>query len=226
MDKKRLINEAYTDALRKKLEKARTSYEIAKKDTIEAEGRMVTRYDSTKTETAWLADGYLKEVKELEQCIKNIIEKKEFANISDLVSVDLISNSEFEKNIQYTLCRKEKNISENLMINIIGSIPGDVIIIEEKKQHKEYHIKDIQKGNHTGKVAIGSVVTLLDDYGDREQYYIVNHIGGMEIEIDNAAVFCISKQTPIAKVLLGREKGEEIVLSINGDEKFLIEDII
>lgn len=226
MDKKKLVHEAYINALKKKLEKAKNSYEIAKKDTIEAEGRMVTRYDSTKTETAWLADGYLKEVKELEKCIKDAADKKEFANISDLVSADIVNSTGFEKNVKYVLCRTEKNLSEILLINIIGSVPGDIISIEEKKQHIEYHIREIQKRNNTGKVAIGSIVTLLDDYGDREQYYIVNYIGGMEIQVNDTTIFCISKQTPIAKILLGREKGEKILISIHGDEQFLIEEIV
>lgn len=227
MDKKELVREAYINALEKKLEKARISYEIAKKDTIEAEGRMVTRYDSTKTETAWLADGYLKEVKELEQCIANMREKKVFANISDLVFADLVSGSGYEKTVQYTLSRTEPlEMQESLLMNILGSIPGDIILAEENKQHMEYHIKEIQKGNHKGKVAIGSIVTLLDDYGDKEQYYIVNYIGGMEIEVKGEDIFCISKQTPIAKAMLGKEKGEEVVLFAHGEERFRIEEIL
>lgn len=227
MDKKELVREAYINALEKKLEKARTSYEIAKKDTIEAEGRMVTRYDSTKTETAWLADGYLKEVKELEQCISDMREQKMFANISDVVFADLVSSSGYEKTVQYTLSRTESlEMPESLLMNLLGSIPGDIILAEKNKQHAEYHIKEIQKGSHKGKIAIGSIVTLQDDYGDKEQYYIVNYIGGMEVEVEGEDIFCISKQTPIAKAMLGKEKGEEVVLCVHGEERFRIEEIL
>ena len=59
MIEKQLVKKAYVCALEQKLTKAKNSYEIAKRDTIEAEGRMITRYDSMKTETAWLADGFL-----------------------------------------------------------------------------------------------------------------------------------------------------------------------
>lgn len=69
--------------------------------------------------------------------------------------------------------QNRKNLSEILLINIIGSVSGDIILIEEKKQHIEYRIREIKKRNNTGKVAIGSIVTLLDDYGDRERYYII-----------------------------------------------------
>ena len=51
---KERVKESYLKMLKAKLEEEIKSYEIAKKDTIEAEGRMVTRYDSTKTETGWL----------------------------------------------------------------------------------------------------------------------------------------------------------------------------
>ena len=50
---KERVKENYLKMLKEKLEEEIKSYEIAKKDTIEAEGRMVTRYDSTKTETGW-----------------------------------------------------------------------------------------------------------------------------------------------------------------------------
>lgn len=227
MNKKEMVHEAYIIAIKKKLAKAQTSYEIAKKDTIEAEGRMVTRYDSTKTETAWLADGYLKEVKELQQCIAAIQEGKEFANISDKVSIEIIIGTKYEKTVEYILSRTEKPvISENLLLNIIGSSVGDVISVEENRQHVEYHIKAIEKGDPEGKVSVGSMVTLLDEYGEREEYYIVNNVGGMEINTENLCVFCISKQTPIAKALLGRGKGEEIIISVNSEEKFLIENIL
>lgn len=227
MSKKEMVHKAYIEALKNKLAKAQNSYEIAKKDTIEAEGRMVTRYDSTKTETAWLADGYLKEVKELQRCIADLQEGKQFANISDQVSIDIMIGMEYEKTVKCVLSRTEKQlISEEILLNIIGSTVGDVISVEENKQHVEYHIKTIQKGDAKGVAAVGSIVTLLDSYGDRDEYYIVNYVGGMEVSAEKSDIFCISKQTPIAKALLGRKKGEEITISVNGGEKFLIEEII
>lgn len=71
---------------------------------------MVTRYDSTKTETAWLADGYLKEVKKLEKCIKDAADKKKFANISDLVSADIIDSTGFEKKLNMCFAKQKKFI--------------------------------------------------------------------------------------------------------------------
>lgn len=227
MNKKEIVHEAYIEALKKKLEKARTSYEIAKKDTIEAEGRMVTRYDSTKTETAWLADGYLKEVKELDKCIADVQEGRQFANISDRVSIEIIVGTEYEKTVEYVLSRAEQSgLSEDLLLNIVGSAVGDVVSVDENKKHIEYHIKAIEKGDPKGKISVGSVVSLSDDCGDREEYYIVNSVGGMEVNAEGSNVFCISRQTPIARAMLGKGKGEEVVIVVGGEEKFLIEDIL
>ena len=82
--------------LKEKLEEEIKSYEIAKKDTIEAEGRMVTRYDSTKTETGWLAAGYLELVNMLKKSIENFEQERRYINIGDLVTIDLFQNNRCE----------------------------------------------------------------------------------------------------------------------------------
>lgn len=48
----------------------------------------------------------------------------------------------------------------------------------------------------------------------------------MEVEVEGEDIFCISKQTPIAKAMLGKEKGEEVVLCVHGEERFRIEEIL
>ncbi len=226
MDKKGLARQAYIKALEKKLEKARNSYEIARKDTIEAEGRMVTRYDSTKTETAWLADGYLKEVKELEHCIESMAHGREYANLSDKVSIDRITGAGYEKTLEYILARDgEQRIPEHLFISVIGSVPGDVISVEENKQHVEYQVRTIEKGKTDERAAIESIVTVEDEYGDEDQYFIVNHVGGVEVEAEGNLIFCVSKQAPIAKALLGRKKGEQVVIDLGKEQTFLVKDV-
>ena len=46
---KKKVREAYLSCLMEELAHARRGHAEAKRDTIAAEGRMVTRYDSTKT---------------------------------------------------------------------------------------------------------------------------------------------------------------------------------
>lgn len=225
MLQKQLVRERYITELERKLEWARRSYEIAKKDTIEAEGRMITRYDSTKTETAWLADGYLKEVKELEQCIENMKIKKEFANITDTVFLDLLIHTEYQGTFQYSLSRTGKDkIPEELFIGILGSMVGDSVIVKNRNnQQTEYRLKKIVKGSGDMLVGIESLVSVTDDEGDSD-YYITNYLGGMTLEMEEGEVFCVSKETPIAKALLGRKKGESTTMSMKEGMCFLIKD--
>ena len=73
MDKDIVIKK-YVEFLNEQLKLTNKSFENTKKEMIEAEGRMVTRYDSTKTEVAWLANSLLVKKKNLEDAIerKNI----------------------------------------------------------------------------------------------------------------------------------------------------------
>ncbi len=215
--KKQVVQEAYLDRLRQKLEKAKNSYEIAKNDTIEAEGRMVTRYDSTKTETAWLADGYLKDVKELEKCIRDMEQGREFADISDTVFLDLLINTEYQETVSYELSRTgEGKIPENLLVDIVGCFVGDSVFVKDGIRQIEYRLKEIKKKGGDRSVSIGSLVQVEDEYG-ASFYYITNYFGGIDVDLDGEEVFCISKQTPIAKELLGRKQGERFMVAVNGD---------
>mgnify|MGYP001082383142 CR=1 FL=1 len=220
---KEQLKEAYIKAIEKKLEKAKASYEMAKNDTIEAEGRMVTRYDSSKTETAWLADGCLREVKELEKYINNLRNNKAFANISDTVFADLIKNNEYQKTEKIVLL-KTKEISNVFIDAFLGSTVGDMVVVEKDRKYFEYQIKKLEKGCCKDIVSIGSVVTLLDEFGEKEIYYIVNYIGGMDIIVEEKNLFCISHQTPLAKMLLGKSKGDKVIVSENtGAEMFIVD---
>lgn len=85
---KKKVREAYLSCLMEELAHARRGHAEAKRDTIAAEGRMVTRYDSTKTEVGWLADGFLKDVRELEKCILEANEGTWFRETGETVGID------------------------------------------------------------------------------------------------------------------------------------------
>ena len=85
---KKKVREAYLSCLMEELAHARRGHAEAKRDTIAAEGRMVTRYDSTKTEVGWLADGFLKDVRELEKYILEANEGTWFRETGDAVGID------------------------------------------------------------------------------------------------------------------------------------------
>lgn len=225
MIERELIRQAYLKEVKEKLKRAKSSYEIAKKDTIEAEGRMVTRYDSTKTETAWLADGYLEEVKELEKCISYIEKNIEFANVSDIVVLDLYKNSVYQKSLEYELSRKGKNsIFENLFVNFLGCLQGDTIIINENNCQVEYYVNSIKKIADKSVIRIESLVTVTDEYGDCN-YYITNYRGGIDLRVGNEEIYCVSKQTPIAKALLGKKRGDNIIVPTRDKTEYVIKDL-
>lgn len=218
-----MIKKAYIEAIEKKLERARRSYDIAKNDTIEAEGRMITRYDSTKTETAWLADGYLKEVKELEQCIEKFQTEHIFANIFDTIQVDLISNGEYQKTENYTLIPDdESKVPKYLFSALIGRTVDETVIFTDNRQCIEYHVRKIQKGNHEGVIAINSVVVLEDEYGDIDKYCIINYIGGIQTEVKGETIYFVSKDAPIAQALFGKREKEVITVLLKENITFKI----
>ncbi len=63
IDKRELFN-LVIENIEMSLLEIKGYFEGSKKDVIEAEGRMKTRYDTTRTERAWLADAYSKRYEE------------------------------------------------------------------------------------------------------------------------------------------------------------------
>ena len=222
--KANLKNE-YIKVIQEKLDKARISYEIAKKDTIEAEGRMITRYDSTKTETAWLADGYLKNVKELESIIEKLHQNIEIANFGDSIKVDKYQKNEFAGIEIIELNKELLQYKKDFFIHSIGATVNDSIIEEVNKEYVEYYVREIISGNNDGSICLNSLVGLKSEDGYIDYYYLVNYLGGVEINVDGEAVFCISKQTPIALSLLGRKVGDRVKPNPDNDFVYTVNSI-
>lgn len=207
---KELLYEEYLKALGKKLEKSRTSYEIAKKDTIEAEGRMITRYDSTKTETAWLADGYLKEMKELERIISSIQKNEDVVNFGDCIEIDIYIKDKFVEKKEFFLNVELFQEEKELFVEFLCHKSGDLINYEKDGENVEYHIRRIVKGKRIDGVCMNSFVCLEDEDREKEYYYLVNYLGGIELQIEGKEVFCISKQAPMTQLLLAKREGDTI----------------
>lgn len=209
------VRQAYRAALEQKLAEARASYETAKKDTIEAEGRMVTRYDSTKTETAWLADGYLETVRTLEQALGNLQGENPYINVGDRVTVDLFEGGVYEGSKELTVERACSDWSV-LGCTLIGKKPGEEVRLKQGGKNVTYQIRSRENGKADGRVALYSLVALKDSIGEVEWYYLVPEQGGMELMAGGEPVFCISGLTPLAQHLLDRRMGEQV--EFNGDQ--------
>jgi transcription elongation factor GreA len=71
------------------------------------------------------------------------------------------------------------------------------------------------------RVSFGSTVTLVDQATDEELIYTI--VGSQESDPNNGL---ISLQAPMARVLIGKEEGEEVALQLAGGKKmFDIEEV-
>lgn len=224
MNKK--VKEEYIKSLKNALENAKKGFASAKLDTIEAEGRMVTRYDSTKTEVAWLADGFQKEIIEIENCINKFNNNYMYSDINDIVLLEYI-NKDYSKSMEKILLDRD-TIKEDLLISILGQSENELFLADTGDIKSECVIKEIIKSDSSDKntIHLNSVVKVCDDDGFEDIYFIVSDRGGIDIEIDGEEVFCISKNTPIAKKLLGKKIGDEVKVKIVDEINLKIIDII
>lgn len=213
---KQMIKEEYINALLEKLNKAKRSYENAKRDTIEAEGRMITRYDSSKTETAWLADGYLMEVKELESVIERLQSDSVFVNVGDIVYVDVYRKDEYIGKETIEMNENAYLQNKELFVNVLGSYIHDRIRRDGSGDCIEYYIREIDKsaGDKYNGVEINSVIELEADDGFVDYYFLVNNYGGVEIQVEEKEVISVSKNAPVALELLTKKQGD--IVNSNG----------
>ena len=75
-------------------------------------------------------------------------------------------------------------------------------------------LSKVQLNKTADKISLGSLVKT-----DVHQYYIAISAGAFEIGKD--VIFCISAQTPIAKLCMGKSKGESFV--INGIKQEILD---
>lgn len=220
-----MVRDNYLMALKGKMEKAKESYQTARKDTIEAEGRMITRYDSTKTETAWLADGYLQEVKILENYILDFENGVQIANIGDNVVVSCTNKQQNSQKTEYTLVR-QSCINESLLFAILGRKVSESFYYKNENEYGEYFILDIipasNRDNAERYVKIGSLVELEYEDDESEWYFLVNKIGGVELQIEDKTIFCISQNAPLSEKILGLNKNDSVYFR----QKIKIKEII
>lgn len=217
------IRMEYIGELEKRLTNAKASYESAKRDTIEAEGRMITRYDSSKTETAWLADGYFKDVNELENEIISYKEHRKCVGYDNTVSVEVFKNEKYieQKEVRITM---GENIFGTPAIKLIGLFRDDTLVINSKNETYLLKIARINEPDgQNDEIDIGDAFYVGDDYGELAGYFIVRKLGGMEVNLPDGEVFCISAKAPIAQLAFGKRTGDCIC---NNGERMVIKKII
>lgn len=220
------VKEAYKEELRKILAQEYINFNEAKRDVIEAEGRMVTRYDSTKTEVAWLANSRLAEIKVIEKEIERV-DIKDKINIGDKVTVRVpYPNGEIVTEVYYigTKNQNELDIPVKYIDSpegkaLLGHLKEDIVEVEEKTGSRTLQVIDINSKPREDEVLVNSVIKIEDEEFGEEYYYITESRGGIFLELSNEVeVTVVTTKSPLALTLLGKGKGDKCELTI-GDSK-------
>ena len=94
-----------------------------------------------------------------------------------------------------------------------GFIEGRIKDLEAKLSNLQ--VIDVTEIDAKGKIIFGSTVKLLDDATEKEITYRI--VGEDEANIKSGLISCTS---PIARALIGKMEGDEIVFSAPGGEKY------
>lgn len=115
-------------------------------------------------------------------------------------------HGDLKENAEYHAAREQQSFCEGRIKEIEGKLADSEII-------------DISKIPHTGKVIFGSTVTLYNL--DTEQKVTYQIVGEDEADVKNNK---ISVGSPIARAMMGKAEGDEIVVKApGGDIEYEIE---
>ena len=107
-------------------------------------------------------------------------------------------HGDLKENAEYHAAREQQ-----------GFIEGRIKDIEAKLSHAQ--IIDVTTLNANGKVVFGSTVVLLDINSDEEKTYQIVGVDEADIKINK-----ISVSSPVARALIGKEEGDEVVMEVPG----------
>ena len=107
-------------------------------------------------------------------------------------------HGDLKENAEYHAAREQQ-----------GFIEGRIKDIEAKLSHAQ--IIDVTTLNANGKVVFGATVVLLDINTDEEKTYQIVGVDEAEIKINK-----ISVSSPVARALIGKEEGDEVVMEVPG----------
>ena len=107
-------------------------------------------------------------------------------------------HGDLKENAEYHAAREQQ-----------GFIEGRIKDIEAKLSHAQ--IIDVTTLNANGKVVFGSTVVLLDINKDEEKTYQIVGVDEADIKVNK-----ISVSSPVARALIGKEEGDEVVMEVPG----------
>lgn len=107
-------------------------------------------------------------------------------------------HGDLKENAEYHAAREEQGFVEGRIAELESALSNAQII-------------DITRINHNGRVVFGCTVELLDMATDAEVVYQI--VGDIEADISENR---IAISSPIARALIGKEEGEDIVVEAPG----------
>ncbi len=116
------------------------------------------------------------------------------------------AHGDLKENAEYHAARDQQSFTEGRIRHLDSELSGAQVI-------------DITKLNPGGKVVFGATVTLYDENKETEISYQV--VGDLEADIKHSRIAVTS---PIARAMIGKEEGDEIVVNAPGGE--LIYEIV
>lgn len=116
------------------------------------------------------------------------------------------AHGDLKENAEYHAAREQQSFTEGRIRHLESELSGAQVI-------------DITKLNPGGKVVFGATVTLYDIEKDSEITYQV--VGDLESDIKESRIAITS---PIARAMIGKEEGDEILVNAPGGE--LVYEII
>lgn len=134
-----------------------------------------------------------KEGVEALQAELNNLKKVERPRITEAIA-DAREHGDLKENAEYHAARDQQGMVEARIKHIEGTLSGAQVI-------------DVAKLNANGRVVFGATVTLLNIDSDEEVAYKI--VGHDEAHIANNK---ISVNSPIARALIGKEAGDDVVV--------------
>ncbi len=110
------------------------------------------------------------------------------------------AHGDLKENAEYHAAREQQGFAEGRIQHLEAALSGAQII-------------DITKLNPGGKVVFGATVTLYDDSADAQTTYQL--VGDLESDLKENRIAITS---PIARAMIGREEGDEIVVDAPAGE--------
>ena len=133
--------------------------------------------------------------------LKKVVRPQIIADIAEARA-----HGDLKENAEYHAAREQQSFTEGRIRHLESELSGAQVI-------------DITKLSPGGKVVFGATVTLYDEEKDAEITYQL--VGDLESDLKQARIAITS---PIARAMIGKEEGDEIVVNAPGGD--LIYEIV